>query len=127
MQMHSLQGTDSIPNVAYTLYVYSSGEGERFRTVFVKDQESAVEVVPMSTKIKKMGGTFGDAMRFMESGAGYIDVDVQSVTFNGKVVGYLLTQSVEAALQRQMVDVNVYERGGRIYFGATDVIDDSMD
>lgn len=127
MQMQNIQRTDSIPDVTYAVYVYSAGAAERFRAAFLKSPESDVEVVAASSKIKQVSARFEDAMKFMQSGAGYIDVDVRSVTYNGKIIGYLLTQSVESALQRQMISVDLYGRGGKIYFWADEILDDSMD
>lgn len=113
--------------MTYVMYVFSTGETERFRAAFLKSPESDVEVVAASSQIIEARGSFEDGMKFMRGGAGYRDVDVQSVTYNGKIIGYLLTQSVVSALQRQRLSVNVYERGGRIYFWAEEILDDSMD
>lgn len=127
IHMQAILRTDSIPNMTYEVYVFSMGEAERFRAAFLKSPESDVEVVAASSQIRQARGTFEDAMNFMRSGAGYKDVDVQSVTYNGKIIGYLLTQSVVPGLSRQKVAVSVYERGGKIYFWAEEIMDDTMD
>lgn len=127
IQMQTIQRTNSIPDMTYVMYVFSTGETERFRAAFLKSPESDVEVVAASSQIREARGSFEDGMKFMRGGAGYRDVDVQSVMYNGKIIGYLLTQSVVSALQRQRLSVNVYERGGRIYFWAEEILDDSMD
>ena len=111
----------------YVVYAFSTGEAERFRVAFLKSPESDVEVVALSSKMGQGRGTFEDAMKFVRSGAGYRDVDVQSVTYNGKIIGYLLTQSAVSGLQRQRLAVDVYERGGKIYFWAEEILDDTMD
>jgi hypothetical protein len=127
IHMQTLTRTNSIPDVNYAVYAFSTGEGERFRVAFLKSPESDVEVVALSRKMGQARGTFEDAMRFVQSGAGYRDVDVQSVTYNGKIIGYLLTQSAVSGLQRQRLAVDVYERGGKIYFWADEILDDTMD
>ncbi len=127
IQMQTIQRTNSIPDLNYQIYVFSTGATERFRAAFLKSPETDVEVVAASSKIRVVRGTFEDGMNFMQSGAGYRDVDVQSVTYKGKIIGYLLTQSVVPALQTQRVTVNVYQRGGKIYFWAEEILDERMD
>ena len=116
IKTETVEEIGSIPKLTYTAYLYSSGAGERYRAVFLKNPESAGEVVPASSQIVQTAATFDDAMAFMQRGV-YKKVNVQSVQYLGKPVGYLLTHIVPP-LRKEYLEVNVYSKGGKIYFSA---------
>ena len=121
IQLQPLERIDVIPKQTYVSYTFSIGENERYRAVFLKSPESDREVVA-STQIRTGSGTFEDALNFMRRGVGYREVDIHLVTYNGKTLGYLLTQSVPA-LGKPKVRTSIYERGGKIYFVADEILD----
>jgi len=121
IQLQGMDKADTIPKKVYLIYFFSIGEADRYRAAFVKDPESGVDV-SASRQINTGSGTFEDALSFMRKGVGMRNVDIHLVTYNGKTLGYLLTQSVPA-FGKQKVRTNVYERGGKIYFVADEILD----
>jgi hypothetical protein len=81
----------------------------------LKDPGSEVEVVPNSVQIEKTTGTYEDAIAFMQRGAGYRRVTIQTVSYKGKAVGYLLTQP-RFVLGMEYIEVHLFDHGGKIYF-----------
>jgi hypothetical protein len=117
--MEDVRMIDAIPKVSYITYVYSSGSDNKYRAVFLKSPESDLEVVPFSSNIMMTKGSFDDAMTFMRHGAGYRNVDVQSVLYKGKTIGYLLTQP-RYVLGKEEIEPELYERAGKIYFSVSE-------
>jgi hypothetical protein len=115
IQVQGVEKIEGISNLNYVTYLYSSGPGERFRAAFLKDPSSDLDVIASSIQIRKTTGTVEDAIGFMQRGQGYKRVDIQSVSYNNKHVGYLITQPA-FALAREYIEVNLFERGGKIYF-----------
>jgi len=118
VQIQGIERGDSIPKTTYTAYFYAYGEADLFRAALLKLPESDAEIVPYSVQIYQATSTFEDAMAFMQKGRGYKNVDVREVTYRGKAIGYLLTYRAYTGLfSRGSVEAQVYERGGKIYFG----------
>ena len=124
VQTERLERYDAVPRLNYVMYLYSSGVGERLRTVFLKNPESDVEIVPYSVGIIKTSGTFDDAMAFMRHGISYQSVEVEKVTYKGKLIGHLLTYPAFSAyyntLERESLVVNLFERDGKVYFSVSE-------
>ena len=124
VQTELMGSYDAVPRLNYVIYLYSSGVGERLRTVFLKNPESDVEIVPYSAGIIKTSGTFDDAMAFMQRGISYQSVQVEKVTYKGKSIGYLLTFPAFSAyyntLERESLVVNLFERDGKVYFSVSE-------
>jgi len=108
-----------VPKVVYTAYLYSSGIGERLRTVFLKTPETDVEIVPYSIQITTAKVTFSDALTFMEKVGDFKNISIEGVKYKDKTIGYLLTFSRPTS-PRESIEVNVYERDGKIYFSVTE-------
>ncbi|MBI5075328.1 MAG: hypothetical protein HZB62_09245 [Nitrospirae bacterium] len=106
---------DTVPKTTYTLYEYSSGPAGLNRVILLKHPESTVEVVPYSAQISTLQGTPADAMHFMDRGRYYKHMPVLGVSHNGKTVGYLLGP-VQHIFSRDSIEVNLFEREGKIYF-----------
>ncbi len=118
VQMRGVERVDTIPKTTYVAYFYVYGEADLFRVVFLKSAESDVDVVPYSVQINEGRATFEDAMAFMQRGRGYRNVEVREVAYRGKTIGYLLTYPPYTGIfSRASVEAQVYERGGKIYFG----------
>ncbi len=119
VQMQGVERADSIPKTTtYTAYFYAYGDADVFRAVLLKFPGGNEEIVPYSVQIYEAPSTFEDAMAFMQKGKGYRKVDVREVTYRGKAIGYLLTYPMYTGIfSRASVEVQVYERGGKIYFG----------
>jgi hypothetical protein len=113
----SIGSIDAIPKEDYTLFLYSAGTAERLRAVFLQSPDSGVEVVP-SNQVIKQTGTASDAIRFMEKSG--IRSRVEKVMYEGRTIGYLLTSGRHSFAAREWIDVSLYERGGKIYFTATE-------
>ena len=115
IQTYNIENINSIPKVTYSTYLFMSGEAGRLRVAFLKNPESDIEIVPYSIQIINAIGSFQDAMDFMRKGSGYEDIEIQGVTYKGKTIGYLLTYSTHIFL-KQLIEVNFFERNGKIYF-----------
>jgi hypothetical protein len=113
---------DSIPKATYTLYTYNTPSTPQLGAVFLKSPDAGVEVVPYSVQIITATGTVDDALAFVERGAGYQRTSYQRVEFRGKTIGYLLVPE-RHSFARRYIDINLYERGGRIYFAPSEVGD----
>ena len=115
----TLRDHDSIPKTSYTTYLYSAGSAEKLRAVFLKSPETDVEIVPYSIQIITASGTLQDALNFMEKTAAYRRVNFQGVTYKGKTIGYLLTYD-QPIFARESIEVNLFERNGKVYFSVTE-------
>lgn len=105
----------------YLLYLYSGGQGGWTRAALLKTLDAAVEIVPYAPEIVESMGTFSEAMTFMKEGKGYREIVTRGVTYKGSQIGYLLTYAVYS-YQKEPIEVNLYERGGRIHFAVREII-----
>jgi hypothetical protein len=113
----SLGRVDSVPNINYDAYLYAGAPMDSFRAVFLRRPESKIEVVPFSVQISKTKGTLDDAMIFMSGRKFYRRVMVRSVSFNGELVGYLLTHPKHyGPYYIGSIEANIFERNGKVYF-----------
>ena len=112
---YNIDDYKTVPKVVYTAYLYSSGIGERLRAVFLKSPETEVEIVPYSRQITTVKVTFSDALTFMEAVGDFKNISIEGVKYKEKTIGYLLTFSRPTS-PRESIEVNVYERDGKIYF-----------
>ncbi|UCE79540.1 MAG: hypothetical protein JSV13_02605 [Nitrospiraceae bacterium] len=118
-----LEEVDTIPQKSFETYLYSAGFGEIFRAILLKDPDSLVEIVPYTVQIRKATGTFDDAILFMSRGRLYKRVHVQSIMYKGEKIGYLLTQPRKyGPYNIGYVEVNLFERSGKIYFDVDEKI-----
>src|SRR5512140_2816277 len=108
-------GPGSIPQAVYTLYLYVAPSTPQLRAVFLKSPDAGVEVVPYSVQITTVTGTAGDALAFLENGAGYKRTSYQRVEVRGKTIGYLLVPE-RHSFARRYIEIHFYERDGKIYF-----------
>jgi hypothetical protein len=113
-------GPDSIPQAVYTMYLYVAPSTPQLKAVFLKNPDAGVEVVPYSVQITTMTGTAGDALAFVENGAGYKRTSFQRVEFRGKTIGYLLVPE-RHSFARRYIEINFYERDGKIYFAPSEL------
>ena|ERR1700690_3039024 len=112
---YSVLDISAIPATEYTAYQYSSGAGEGLRAVFLKSPDSDIEVVPYSIQITTDKATPEEARKFMEKGSHLRNIDCQGVNYKGKPIGYLLTHGYHC-FSRYSIEVNLFERGGKVYF-----------
>ncbi len=112
---YGIKDTNSIPKSKYVLYQYSSGEGERYRAVLLKNPESGVEIVPYSVQITTSEGTPEEALSFMGKSGLSRNVYSEGITYKGRLIGYLLTFG-RNIFAKESIEVDLYERGGKIYF-----------
>ncbi len=120
--MSGVESIASIPKETYILYLYSGGQGGRTRVAFVKSLDAGVDVIPYSPQIVQSTGIFGEAIAFMRGGSGYRDITTRQVNYKGKRIGYLLTFDLPS-FKKEDVEVNLYERAGRVHFSVREVID----
>ena len=106
---------NAIPKVEYTAYQYSSGVGERLRAVFLKSPDSDVDVIPYSIQMTIGKATPEEARKFMERGGHFRNIEYQGVTYKGKPIGYLFTYRYHS-FSRDSIEINLFERGGKVYF-----------
>lgn len=114
-----LKGVDNVPNVRYDAYLYSSGESERFRAVLLLNPDSKAEVVYSARQVEKAPATVREAIAFMQKGVGHWPVEVRRVELRGSTVGYLLLRVRSTGLvPREHLEVNLFEKDGKIHFSA---------
>lgn len=106
---------NAIPKVEYTAYQYSSGAGEGLRAVFLKSPDSDVDIIPYSIQITTGKATPEEARKFMEKGSHFRNIEYQGVTYKGKPIGYLFTYGYHS-FSRDSIEINLFERGGKVYF-----------
>jgi len=116
---YSIDDYKTVPKGVYTAYLYSSGIGEKLRAVFLKSPDADVEVVPYSRQIITAKVTFSDALTFMEKVGDFKNISIEGVKYKEKTIGYLLTFSRPLS-PRETIEVNLYERDGKIYFAVTE-------
>ena len=106
---------DSIPKTTYTMYLYVAPTAPQLKAVFLKSPDSAVEVVPYSVQIATATATPEEALARVEKGPGFKRISFYRVDLRGKTIGYLLMPE-RHSFARRYIDVNIYEREGKIYF-----------
>lgn len=106
---------DSIPKATYTMYSYVAPSAPQLRAVFLKSPDSDVEVVPYSVQITTATATPDEALAWVEKGPGFKRIFFYRVDFRGKTIGYLLMPE-RHSFARRYLEVNIYERDGKIYF-----------
>lgn len=106
---------DSIPQAVYTMYLYVAPTTPQLRAVFLKNPDAGAEVVPFSLQITTATGTAYDALAFVNGRPGFRRVSAQRVELRGKTIGYLLVPE-RHSFARRYIEVNLYERNGKIYF-----------
>lgn len=111
---------DSIPRATYMMYSYVAPTTPQLRAVFLKSPDAGVEVVPYSVQITTSTGTAEDALAFLERGAGFRRTSFQRVEFRGKTIGYLLVPE-RHSFARRYIEVNFYERDGKIYLSPSEL------
>ena len=119
IQMQDVGRIEDVPKVTYNAYAYSSDGSRPYRAVLLINPESNVEVVPGSIQISHIPGSFESAMHFMQSGGKFTNINIRSVQFKGKPVGYLLTP-VPFILAKVYHEVNLYEQDGKIHFSVSE-------
>lgn len=105
----------------YLLYLYSGGPGGWTRAAMLKALDVKVEIVPYAPEIVESMGTFAEAMTFMKEGKGYREIVTHGVTYKGRQIGFLLTYAVYS-YQKEPIEVDLYERGGKIHFSVREII-----
>ncbi len=114
MSTATLDSMSSVPEAAYTAYMFRSDAGEKLRVIFLRSPDSDVEVVPYSLQIATAKSTAQEALVFLEAEKPDYTLSIKSVHFNGKIVGYLLTSAQRSAAQ--FTEISLFARGGKIYF-----------
>jgi hypothetical protein len=120
---YGLDSIESSPNAAYTMYRYSSGSADRNRAVLVKSPDSNVEIVPYSVQIVTVQDTMENAFSFAGRGRPFQHISIQGVMYKGKTIGYLLVPE-KRIFSRDAIDVNLFERNGKVYFSVHERIYD---
>lgn len=112
LQTYTLANYHSVAAMKYTLYLYSSGQ---LKAVFLKSPEANVEVLAYSPEIIQASGTPEDVMAFMRRGI-YRNIDVKSVEFKDKVIGYLFTyREIGVTAGPSYLVVDLFERNDKIF------------
>ncbi len=106
---------DSIPKATYTMYKYVAPSTPQLRAAFLKSPDSDVEIVPYSVQITAATATPDEALASLEKGPGFKRISFYRVEFRGKTIGYLLLPE-RHSFARRYIEVNLYERGGKILF-----------
>jgi hypothetical protein len=104
-----------MPKIEYTAYFYSSGVGEGLRAVFLKSPDSDIEIIPYSVQITTGKATLEEALKFMEKGRYYRNIDSHGIAYKGKLIGYLFTYRY-SSFSRDSIEINLFDRGGKVYF-----------
>jgi hypothetical protein len=112
---YSVGDINAIPKIDYTAYFYSSGAGEELRAAFLKSPDSDIDIIPYSIQITTGKATPEEALKFMEKGRHYRNIDHHGITFKDKPIGYLFTYRY-SSFSRDSIEINLYERGGKVYF-----------
>jgi hypothetical protein len=116
LQTYKVMDYAAVPKMTYTVYSYSFGVGDRLRVALLRNPESGAEILPYSEGIVATTGTFEDAMAFMRGGA-YSEIDVNSVVYKGKTIGYLLTYIDRGVITDPVyLEAHLFEHGEKIYF-----------
>ncbi len=106
---------DAIPKASYTMYAYAAPSAPQLKAVFLKSPDAAVEVVPYSVQIITAAATPEEALALIEKGPGFKRIFFQRVDLRGKTIGYLLVPE-RYSFARHYIEVNLYEREGKVYF-----------
>ncbi len=110
-----VESIDSIPKATYKTYTYVAPSAPQLRAVFLESPDSNVEIVPYSVQITSTASTPDEALAWLEKGPGFKRISFYRVDFRGKTIGYLLLPE-RHSFARRYIEVNLYERGGRIFF-----------
>jgi hypothetical protein len=119
LEMRSLESIGSLHGKTYEAYLYNFGN--RLKAVFLKSHDALVEIVPYSKQISTYQMTFNDALSFMR-GIRHKRIKVRSVHFEGRTIGYILTSPTFHLFRRDTIDVQFFERDGKVYFSVREII-----
>ncbi len=117
LRFHNLDKTEQVPAISYEAYFFVAGISERSRAVFLKKPDVEIAIEPASPEIISTTATYVEAMAFMIEKRLMRSITTQTVTYEDKPLGYLLTYD-QAGVNGEKVITNLYERGGKIYFSA---------
>ena len=74
-------------------------------------------VASNSAQITPATGTLNDALNFMSPGISYKRIEINSVSYKGEKIGYILTYpQYHGPYYKGSVNVNLLERGGKVFF-----------
>jgi hypothetical protein len=115
-----LNPKERIPSNTYEAYFFVAGSGDKSRAVFLIEPDSGVEVLPYSSDITSTTSSYPEAMNYMKEKRGMRPISTQKVFYKDKFIGYLLTYEKER-VDREEMTVNVFEKGGKVYFSAREI------
>lgn len=118
---------ENIPPHTYRGYWYASGMGDYNRAVFLVRPDSSVEVIPYTNGILMESGSPSSALSFMQEKRAERSIVVSGVRYQDKIIGYLFTYGgggslISSSVAFTTLEVNIFERGGSIYFSVTENI-----
>ncbi|KAF0180560.1 MAG: hypothetical protein FD164_1777 [Nitrospirae bacterium] len=97
----------------FETYLFESGTGWLWRIAFLKHPDSPVPIRIAQPDITLARGTYSEAMDFMTKMPGPLRIDAETVTYKGKIVGYLMTQLFPVTTIYPLV-VSVTEKSGHL-------------
>jgi hypothetical protein len=112
---YSVGDINAMQKIEYTAYFYSSGVGEGLRAVFLKSSDSDIEIIPYSIQMTTGKATLEETLKFMEKGRYYRNIDYHGIAYKGKLIGYLFTYRY-SSFSRDSIEINLFDRGGKVYF-----------
>jgi hypothetical protein len=123
IQTQRVERYETLEGKIYITYLYSSGPAERFRAVLLKDPDSDIDIVPFSVQISKVSRSFKDALSFMQGSRFYKRIDVKRVSYQGRPIGYLITQPTRhGPYSAGSIEVNLFYRDGKVFFAVDEDI-----
>ncbi len=109
----ALGDINSVPEAVYDAYIFSADGG--LKAVLLKGPGSSVDVVAYSSEIVVIRGTPREVLAFLGKN---LHPSVEGVNLDGKTVGYLLI-SDRKLFEARSLRVDLFARGGKIYFAIT--------
>lgn len=107
-------------DMKFDTYLYEAGRGGLYRVVYLHHPDSPVPVKMNQPDITVARGTYADAMLYMTKAAGPIRIDTETVTYQGKLAGYLITQHF-ISIERYPLEISLTDRGNHLFLHIRDL------
>ena len=118
-----------VPSITYQAYFFGEGgHGNKSRAVFLKHPDVQVDIVFAPQQITETTATYGDALTYMYEEKGLRRVNTEIVNYKGKLLGYLLIYDDSPVKSTTIIEIQVelYERNGKIHFIAREKPDSHL-
>ncbi len=106
-------------DMKFDTYLYEAGRGGIYRIAYLHRSDSPVAVKTRQPDILVARGTYSEALLYMEDAAGPLRIDTETITYKGKLAGYLITQQFPLTEEYPLV-ITLTDKGSHLLLHIAD-------